>query len=84
MVISYFRSFETASLISNLLAAFWSYSSGFLLNTHNFPPYLVGIQYIAPWNYAFASFSTIEYKDHMFNCPYSTNSTGCVVYNGNW
>jgi len=76
------RPIEVASLIVNVFAAFWSYSSGFIINTSTFPPYLKIIQYISPYQYGFAALAVNELKGNQYDCPYPAGNANCEQYNG--
>lgn len=81
--VSLHRDFAVASLVGNMQYTFITLTSGFLVNLHEMPPYVVWVKNISYLSYTYRILMSNEFHDRTFPGCTSTNPAACSQYDGN-
>lgn len=77
------RSFSIASLIANSNFTFIGLTSGYLVNTHDLPVYVLWVPYLSFASYAYRIFMANEFSNRVFPGCSSPYLSDCEAYDGN-
>lgn len=86
MCISIHREFSVASLIANTNFTFLSLTAGYLVNTHDIPPYISWFKYISFCGYGYKILMYNEFDNNVYgDCNEASNpDDNCLLYDGNY